>query len=510
MMRALGLDFSEHNGLYTIKPNPPKPVTFVIQRLSYVGYGSLQLTKDAAINTNSVSVLASPLKGAYHYVASYMDWKKQADYFITLMNNKFDFWAWDIEKTNNTNVSVFRDGIIPALEYLYNTTKNPGLLYINPDIWATWLVPIQNKLIEFFARKDISVGLWIAHYWNTPNPEGNLNYFTIGGCSNMPKNWTMWQYAADASAPYGHEYGVASETIDLNVFNGDVTALTTWVKPSVVPPVVIPPVVIPPVVVPPTEGSYMNILPVKYVSQIITGALSHTNDCGAASSLMLLRTYNLANSVTVDQFYDSIYPSGDSALSVGDMQTKMASYGLKNTWKVGTIIENVFGFLKDKKPLLALIHYAPLVDAKVTQKTGFRGAHFVVITGIDLENIYIDDPYRDDGKVNVAVPISVFEQAWRECSLDGNPNNGCIIPNLPIQDLSTTIPPTNGTTYVVNVNVLNVRSSPNSSSSANLIGTVTKGTEVVITTVASGWAFFSFLPQFPSGGWLYLSYLVKK
>jgi len=253
----------------------------------------------------------------------------------------------------------------------------------------------------------------------------------------------------------------------------------------------------------------MNILPVKPVYQLGSSANQHMNDCGSASSLMLLNTYNLANGVTVDQFYDSIYPSGDVPLSVGDMQTKMASYGLKNTWNIGTTIDMVFGYLRSKRPPLALIHYAPLVDAGVTEKTGFRGAHYVVITGIDLLNVYINDPYRTDGKVNVAVPISVFEQAWRECSLDGNPTNGCIVPNVPIQDLSVIVPPTPTVPYVVNVSVLNVRSSPSSASSANIIGTIKLGTKVNVDAISGTWAHFVAMTGFPSGGWSYLPYLTK-
>ncbi|MBE3085087.1 MAG: hypothetical protein IMZ64_02590, partial [Bacteroidetes bacterium] len=71
-----------------------------------------------------------------------------------------------------------------------------------------------------------------------------------------------------------------------------------------------------------------NILPVVYVPQLLSGALEHANDCGSSSTLMLLKTYSLAKDVTVDQFYNSIHPSGDTALSAGDMQSKMKKYSL--------------------------------------------------------------------------------------------------------------------------------------------------------------------------------------
>jgi hypothetical protein len=253
----------------------------------------------------------------------------------------------------------------------------------------------------------------------------------------------------------------------------------------------------------------MYFLIIEYVSQLLNGALEHNNDCGSASSLMLLRTYNLAKDVTVDQFYNSIHPSGDTALSVGDMQTKMASYGLKNVWKIGNTVEQLYGYLRNRLPALCLIHYAPLVDAGVTEKTGFRGAHYIVSTGIDLDSVYINDPYRTDSKTNVAVPITVFQNAWSQCSLDGNPQNGCIIPTLPIQDLSVTPPPPSGTAYIVNANLLNVRSTPNSSSSANIIGQLPNGTRVYIDNISGDWGHFAYMTQFPNGGWVYMYYLTK-
>lgn len=187
-----------------------------------------------------------------------------------------------------------------------------------------------------------------------------------------------------------------------------------------------------------------NYLPVTYVSQLGGAANEHNNDCGAASSLMLLKSYSLCKDMTVDTFYNLVKPSGDTALRVGELQIQMAGSGLKNTWKVGMTLTEVFANLHDKIPMIALIHYAPLVDAGLTERTGFRGAHFVVITGIDLDNIFINDPYRTDNKAHLSIPIDIFEKAWDQCILDDNPVRGAIIPIYPIQDLSTSVPVENG------------------------------------------------------------------
>lgn len=236
MIRAHGIDISKHDRFYRPVPNPPRPVDFIIQRLSYVGYVSRQLVRDEAFDILSPEVLKAPVKGAYHYAASEMLWRPQADFFIDLMDGKYDFWNWDVEKMNNTNTTEFIDGIIPALEYLYGVTKKPGLYYLNPDMWNTWLKPIQNDIINLLKRTDIKIGMWVAHYWNKPNPDAAPNYFTIGGCANMPRNWKIWQYAADALAPYGHEYGTGAESIDLNVFNGTVEELHNYFLIPTPPP----------------------------------------------------------------------------------------------------------------------------------------------------------------------------------------------------------------------------------------------------------------------------------
>jgi hypothetical protein len=214
------------------------------------------------------------------------------------------------------------------------------------------------------------------------------------------------------------------------------------------------------------EGEKMNTLPVPYISQIAPGALKHNNDCGPTSSMMTLNAYKLALGVTVDDFYDSLQPSGDAAISVAQLQTGMLNYGLKNEWKVDLTPNLIYSYLSVGRPMIALTHYAPLVDAHLTQKTNFRGAHFVVLTGIDVKGVSMKDPYRDDGVMDVEVPLAVWMQAWKEANLDGNPQYGAIIPLLPIQDLSN-VPPTptaKPCTLAVGINGINVRSQPTSAS----------------------------------------------
>jgi hypothetical protein len=248
----------------------------------------------------------------------------------------------------------------------------------------------------------------------------------------------------------------------------------------------------------------MNTLPVSYVSQLGLDADYHSNDCGAASSLMLLRTYGLSKTETVNHFFDEAEPTGDVGLYVGVMQFEMAERGLKNEWKGNLVRGDVFTYLSNKKPLLALIHYAPLVNAKVTQFTSFGLAHFITITGADLDSYFINDPYRNDGKTNVAVPITVFEQAWAQANIDMNPVGGAIIPLLPIQDLSTLPPATDE--YKLLVNGLYVRSLPSGTSTLlrTIWKTITPTIHVLAETLNNGYVRLS-----DGSGWVWMAYIQK-
>jgi len=254
----------------------------------------------------------------------------------------------------------------------------------------------------------------------------------------------------------------------------------------------------------------MNILTVPYVSQILPGALEHNNDCGAASTLMVLNAYNMAKGLSVDQVFNKINPSGDVSLSASGLQLVLSSYKIKNKWVADMLIHDLFDVLVDKRIAIPLIHYAPLVKAKISEKTNFLGAHFVVVIGMDINSICINDPYSTGSGAGLEVPIDIFKQAWAQCSLDGNPNNAAIVTTLPIQDLSVPIPPPVGVMYGFNVyngtliNGINVRSGP--ASYTALVKTIWRAETpiVYITQISGDWGKLA-----DESGWVYMPYLKK-
>lgn len=234
----------------------------------------------------------------------------------------------------------------------------------------------------------------------------------------------------------------------------------------------------------------MNILTVPFVSQITPGALEHNNDCGAASTLMVLRAYKLGPNLTVDQVYNAIQPSGDVGLSAGGMQTLLASYNIKNKWLVDMQVHDLFDPLVEGRPAIALIHYAPLVKAGLTEKIGFLGAHFVVVIGVDIKSVCINDPYTTGSGTGKDIPIAVFRDAWAQCGQDaGNPNGGAIIMDPPIRDMSIPALVPVGVKYNLVVNGINVRTIPGGTASDTFVRTIWRSVTpfVYIITITGNW-----------------------
>lgn len=246
-------------------------------------------------------------------------------------------------------------------------------------------------------------------------------------------------------------------------------------------------------------------LPIIKVSQLGVAADEHGSDCGAASLLMMARSYNVGLTDTVDQVYNSMSPTGNGALSFAQLQSKLDSYGIKTERKNGTTLEQLFGYLRKQRPALALIHYAPLVDAGLTEKKGFRGAHFIVVTGIDLDSVFINDPYRTDNLVNIAIPADIFEKAWKECYIDNNPIGACIVPILPVQDLSTPVSPTVGNYSLIPLAAY-LRKGPGTAYA--IIKTIYR-TSTLVISVDTSTLTNGYVQLTDKSGWMWFEYLKK-
>ena len=243
-------------------------------------------------------------------------------------------------------------------------------------------------------------------------------------------------------------------------------------------------------------------LNVPYVSQLGTGASQYNNDCGAACGAMLVRGYT-DNPVTVDQFYAATGQTTDVYLNASQIISALARYDVVANWKISSLA-TLLADLHNGKPVICLILYSVLVDAGLTQNKTFRGYHFVTAVGYDALNVYIHDPlWLANGGQEIAVPQDTFNKAWTQAGVNPslNPAFGCIVPEQVLGQPHTST----YTNYKVIASALNVRSSPSSTTSANIVGTVYYGNIIQIESIDSeGWGKF-----YGAQKYVYMTWLVK-
>jgi len=244
-----------------------------------------------------------------------------------------------------------------------------------------------------------------------------------------------------------------------------------------------------------------SLLPVPYISQLEEGAEQHHNDCGAACGVMLLKAYNKDLPVSVDEFYDRCNPVGDAYLSASQIKNTLAAYHLLSTWQVGLNLGSLLDTLRAEKPFIALINYGVLVRADLTERKSFRGAHFVVVVGLDNKYVYTHDPYykKKNGEACL-YPIDKFLEAWGRCAEQSNPNYAALVPNYSVVAAQQPLPEP---LYRVRVtaNILNIRSGPG----VNFldVGDLKQGTELDIFQEQGNWG------EIGAGHWISLDWVDK-
>jgi hypothetical protein len=180
------------------------------------------------------------------------------------------------------------------------------------------------------------------------------------------------------------------------------------------------------------------VINVPYHPQVGPGANAHHNDCGAASSVMLVDAYT-GKVVPVDVFYDKTGVTGDAYLSAQQLIDTMRTYGVDTSWKI-LDLPTLYKNLVSMKPMIALIKYGVLQG----NESKFTGPHFMVVISADIENVYVHDPLwvGEGGKARI-IPINSFMEAWREVGTDPavpNPSYGAIVPNSPMSNFKLTFP----------------------------------------------------------------------
>lgn len=223
MARANGLDLSK----YDISFDPTRsvePIDFVIQRASY------RLTKDEKFDEIYPGVAQVPIRLAYHYLNSDKPWKDQADFFLNVVQGKnFHAYVCDFEDAYNVLSQRFAYDCWQFLTYIVRTTGKRAILYTGRYTYMDWLVPSQRT----YGIDWNNVDYWQAQYFIPPT-----NTIQPVMPTGRTAGWKLWQWTSSAD---GSKWGTGRiGEGDLNVFNGTVAEMRSWLgladEPTPPPP----------------------------------------------------------------------------------------------------------------------------------------------------------------------------------------------------------------------------------------------------------------------------------
>ena len=166
------------------------------------------------------------------------------------------------------------------------------------------------------------------------------------------------------------------------------------------------------------------MLNVPYRSQEDPDARRFRNDCGPAVVAMLIDWQRQQHGqpiqpVSIDDLSaETSLAQSDVGLDTTDVIALAAKHGVTLSLTGSLSIALITAEIDVGRPPFALISYVPLLGR---ENQGDKFGHFVLITGYDLNNIYLNDPdwwtqgstNRDQGH-NWQVPIAQFTLAMSQ------------------------------------------------------------------------------------------------
>lgn len=441
---------------------------------------------------------------------------KQADHFLSLAQKVIDagvpvyglfvdveqWWSnWDLWRQYK---GVFTDTRIPHLtdsQISENGRRMVESIEARTSITVgvytgNWFVvgcaPSMKKWI-------VNHYIWVSYYWYSGDRRDTTwkdlcSYFQPG-IDRLPIRWSwipldkliLWQWTGDVFQPQG-TWSIAytrKKPVDVSCYRGQKPASVIFKYPVIAPPIPTPedpgglPVMTPLKVI----AKELSVSNVPYVPQLGTGADEHNKDCGAAAGLMLVEGYT-GKTLTVNEFYNKSGVIYDQYLTFTQIRDVIKSFGINTNYEAGVKIGRLYEILSANIPVIALIKYSVLVDAGLTQRKDFLGAHFVVVTGFNADKIFIHDPYTSDLSGSFkSIPAKIFFDAWKayQATPTVAPWNALIAPVYPIGDPNA-VNASIKSYIVTSVNGLNIRKIPGVITSANWIGSLAYNDKVEIET----------------------------
>ncbi len=228
----------------------------------------------------------------------------------------------------------------------------------------------------------------------------------------------------------------------------------------------------------------VTLLPVPAISQLGQGADRFRNDCGAACVAMLIEAYS-GQAVTPDEIFARI-TTQDRYLLASEMMLALSRTGISTQWWAGLNLGNLFTYLVERKPAIALIKYGVLRDAGLASSS-FEGPHWVTVVGMDTATVAINDPLST-GTLPIFIPINVFLDAWTMVGRDPNvrnPERAAIVPTRQVGDPTKPAPLPVGKSMKVTAWRLNERQGPGIS--YPVVSVLEQGQIVQIVEEKDGW-----------------------
>jgi hypothetical protein len=219
------------------------------------------------------------------------------------------------------------------------------------------------------------------------------------------------------------------------------------------------------------SGTQPFTLPVPPISHTGDEAGSSTNDSGAAAGVMLVRSYG-NESITPVDFYNQTGQSAGNFLSFTQIMNALGVNAVAVELRSNLKLADLSLILFSGRPVIAPIKQAVLQQAGLTTQA-FDGAYYVVVVGMDVKQILIRDPLRQDNSGQAqGVPWLTFYQAWTQAP---GYERAVLVPH---QQLIRRVR--------VTASVLEVYGQPGGADSIS-IGSVRLGEVFEVTRQKSGW-----------------------
>ena len=169
---------------------------------------------------------------------------------------------------------------------------------------------------------------------------------------------------------------------------------------------------------PPASGAVP--LDVPWKSQLSATAARANGDCGPAAVAMVLG-WRGRRDVTVDDVSAATGLGPGFKFTVpADLISAAGKFDLRLEWRAnwngGAMLDEIAG----RRPVIALVHYPSLPDGNRRDKN-YPYSHWVVVVGVDGDDIIYHDPYHTDGAgAFLRCPRSVFDAAWANTTINEN------------------------------------------------------------------------------------------